>query len=71
MYLIAFEGIDNAGKTTQCQKLLGKLRTAGYHVVSTLDWTSELHNLIKNFFHRGEFSPHLKTVLFTAELLDH
>lgn len=71
MYIVAFEGIDNAGKTTQCLKLSERLKVAGYQVATTLDQPSPLHELIKSYFQRGEFSPHLKTLLFAAELLDH
>lgn len=71
MCIIAFEGIDNAGKTTQCSRLLERLRKNGYRAASTLDQPSELHELIKNYFQKGGFSPFLKTILFAAELFDH
>lgn len=71
MCIIAFEGIDNAGKTTQCSRLLERLRKNGYQVASTLDQPSELHGLIKNYFQKGGFSPFLKTIIFAAELFDH
>lgn len=71
MIIIAFEGIDNAGKTTQCLKLQKRLEIEGYQAVATIDQPSPIHKLIKSYFQRGRFSPHLKTLLFVAELFDH
>jgi len=35
--LIAFEGIDTSGKTTQARRLVTRLRESGYSVVSTVE----------------------------------
>lgn len=71
MHVIAFEGIDNAGKTTQCLELAERLRHDGHLVAITFEQPSVIHKLIKSCFQRGEFSPHLKTILSAAELFDH
>lgn len=71
MHIIAFEGIDNAGKTTQCLELARRLRYDGYLVAVTFEQPSAIHELIRSCFQIGEFSTHLKTLLFAAELFDH
>ncbi len=38
--LVAFEGIDGAGKTTQARMLAGRLEKAGFEVVSTKEPTN-------------------------------
>lgn len=69
MVIIAVEGIDNAGKTTQCKLLEERLKKLGYSVGNSLDQSTEIFDLIKKFFQQKNFSPTLKTFLFASEII--
>ena len=67
--IIAFEGIDNSGKTTQCHKLEKRLNTHGLGC-TLLESNFKIYQLIKDYFQTERFSPYLKTLLFATELFD-
>ncbi|MDZ7642432.1 MAG: dTMP kinase [Desulfurivibrio sp.] len=71
--LIAFEGIDGTGKSTQLKLLAGRLREAGLAVVTTCEPTDGPHGryLRQMFQRRAELSPAEELRLFIADRRDH
>jgi dTMP kinase len=70
MFHIAFEGIDNAGKTTIADCLQRRLLEKGSKVVVTKELTSKVGEIIlKHFEEDVKLSPKLKTYLFAADRL--
>jgi dTMP kinase len=71
--LIAFEGIDGTGKSTQISMLAGVLRQRGYEVVLTCEPTSgpygqKIRELYKS---RDSVSPAAELELFLADRREH
>jgi len=71
--LIAFEGIDGAGKTTQTKLLEEKLTTIGYDVISLHEptkgiWGKKIEDLVKNGRHG--ISPEIELNYFTSDRLE-
>jgi dTMP kinase len=70
--LIAFEGIDGAGKTKQAQVLKGHLSNLGYDIVLTKEPTDGLYGRrIKQLSHNRELSPAKEYELFVADRKEH
>ena len=70
MLHIAFEGIDNAGKTTLVEHLEVMLQNKGIKVGITKELTSEIGGIVlKHFKNDIQLSPKLKTYLFAADRL--
>jgi dTMP kinase len=71
--LIAIEGIDGAGKTTQVEMLVGALRAAGHEVVATKEPTSGPHGRrIRAMSTAGEpVSPADQLESFVADREEH
>jgi dTMP kinase len=65
--LIALEGIDNAGKTSHITHLKDKLEARGIKCLTTKELTSDIGILTLNYLKTGNFSPHLKTLMFAAD----
>jgi dTMP kinase len=70
--LIAFEGIDGAGKTKQAQVLKDHLSNFGYDIVLTKEPTDGLYGRkIKQLCHKRELSPAKEYELFVADRKEH
>ena len=65
--LIAFEGIDNAGKTTQMAELSTWLNVRQVRHIVSKELTTPIGHLIQSYFGSGVFTPVLKTLLFAAD----
>lgn len=71
--LIAFEGIDGVGKTTQANLLYNYLRTRGYHVLLTREPTDGLYGqkIRALFVSREKVTPREELDLFTNDRRQH
>lgn len=70
--LIAIEGIDGAGKTTQVELLVDALRAAGREVVATKEPTSGSHGQkIRELSTAGESTPAEQLEYFLADRAEH
>ena len=70
MLHVAFEGIDNAGKTTLIEHLEVMLQNKGLKVAITKELTSEIGSIVLEHFNNSiKLSPKLKTYLFAADRL--
>ena len=70
--LIAFEGIDGAGKTTQAEALRNYLSNLRYDVIVTKEPTEGLYGKkIKKLSHNRELSPEQEYELFIADRKEH
>ena len=71
--LIAFEGIDGSGKSTQVKILAANLEAAGHKVYTTFEPTnSYIGSLIRDIFsHRKDADHRTIAGLFVADRLDH
>ncbi len=70
--LVAFEGIDGAGKTTQVQLLAHHQRATGVEVVSTKEPTSGPHGTrLRASATTGRLSPGDELALFEADRREH
>lgn len=65
--LIAFEGIDNTGKTTQVLRVADWLRSRGYDVLISLELTTSIGQCFRAEFEAGKLSPRVKALLFAAD----
>lgn len=65
--LVAFEGIDNCGKTTQSNLVSAHFESLGIGCVVTRELTTPIGALIRSYFRREDFTPILKTLLFAAD----
>lgn len=70
MKVIAFEGLDNSGKSTQCSLLQTSLESLGYSVFLESGDVSMIYPTIRELFRRGGVSPHTNALLFAADLFD-
>ncbi|GBC71685.1 Thymidylate kinase [Candidatus Calditenuaceae archaeon HR02] len=70
--IVAIEGIDGAGKTTQAKRLVRFLRSKGMAAKYTAEPTSSvLGKMIKSYLRRGGVDPHLLALLFAADRIYH
>ena len=71
--LIAFEGIDGTGKSTQIELLARRLRRTGLEVVTTFEPTNGRHGrrLRELFSNRAELDPDRELELFMADRREH
>lgn len=69
--LVAFEGQDGAGKSSQIELLAESLRNNGYKVMTT-HWggSSNLHAAIKKFKEGRELNFQLYSLLYVCDLMD-
>lgn len=65
--LIVFEGIDNAGKTTQVAKLGNRLESKRIPHLITRELTTPIGRVIHSYLGKLAFTPVLKTLLFAAD----
>ncbi len=70
MRIIAFEGLDNSGKSTQCKILRDSLRNSGFKVVLPSELETVLYPVIRDLFARKVMRPLMNTLLFTASLIE-
>lgn len=70
--LIAFEGVDGAGKTTQLRLLADALRAAGREVVTTKEPTDgPIGRRIRQTAQTGRLPPEEELALFLADRREH
>jgi len=70
--LIAIEGIDGAGNTTQSRLLARWLRRRGFNVVLTKEPTNgPIGRLIRRRLSEGVADAHIDALLFAADRADH
>ena len=70
--LIAFEGIDGSGKTTQVQRLRASLESIGLQVVCTKEPTAGEHGAaLRASAFTGRLSPEKELQLFVADRKEH
>lgn len=70
--MIAIEGIDGAGKTTQARRLVKFLRSRGFQARYTSEPTgSWLGSEIRRFLRRRRVDPYLLALLFAADRVYH
>jgi len=65
--LVAFEGIDNAGKTTQVQSVTGRLVSQGKEVQISREMRTGIGQCFRTEFEAGRLSPRVKALLFAAD----
>jgi len=71
MIHIAFEGIDNSGKTTLAEALLEHLLDKGIRAELTKELTTPVDQIVKDAFVKGAYlSGSMKTYLFAANRLE-
>ncbi len=68
--LIAFEGLDNSGKTTQAVALANILEQDGYAIHLSKELSSDVGQLLRASFKGVSYSPIMKTLLFAADRQD-
>lgn len=70
--LVAFEGIDGSGKTTQAVRLACHLREAGFTVVLTKEPTTGPHGAkLRASASSGRLDPEAEVALFEADRREH
>lgn len=71
--LIAFEGIDGSGKSTQIRLLADYIKTSGQQVFTTFEPTDQyIGKIIRDIFsHRREATQETIAGLFVADRLEH
>jgi dTMP kinase len=71
--LIAFEGIDGSGKSTQIRLLAEHIKTSGQQVFTTFEPTDQyIGKIIRDIFsHRREATQETIAGLFVADRLEH
>jgi dTMP kinase len=65
--LVAFEGIDNAGKTTQVQSVADRLISQGKKVQISREMRTGIGQCFRTEFEAGKLSPRVKALLFAAD----
>lgn len=68
--LIALEGIDNVGKSSHLDQLERRLLARGVPCQITKELTTEVGEVIWKYLARGNFSSHMKTLLFAADRVE-
>lgn len=68
--LVAIEGLDNSGKSTQCARLADTLRNRNISVLRNDPASQCVHEVLADAFKKPGFSPERQTLLFAAELLE-
>ena len=70
--VIAIEGIDGAGKTTQAKRVVRRLKSLGYRAAYTSEPTNtRIGRLIKTELSGRITNPHKQALLFAADRIDH
>jgi dTMP kinase len=70
--VIAIEGIDGAGKTTQAKRVVRRLKSLGYRAAYTSEPTNtSIGRLIKKELSGRITNPHKQALLFAADRIDH
>ncbi|MEO0158688.1 MAG: dTMP kinase [candidate division WOR-3 bacterium] len=70
--IVAIEGIDGAGKTTQARRLVRFLNSKGVSSRYTSEPTgSGLGKIIRAYLRRGGIDPYLLALLFAADRVNH
>ena len=67
MFIIIFEGLDNAGKTTLISSLYEKLFSQGFRVVQSKELSTMIGAAFKIGLQNGIYSPINKTLLFASD----
>jgi len=71
-FLIALEGIDGAGKTTQARLLVKWLREKGFDARYTYEPTrGPFGRILRSMAHSRDVDPRLEALLFAADRLHH
>ena len=65
--LVAFEGIDNAGKTTQVKLVADWLKSCGWSTLISLEMRTGIGESFRAEFEIGKLSPRIKALLFAAD----
>ena len=65
--LVAFEGIDNAGKTTQLQGVAEQLMSQGKKIQVSREMRTGIGQCFRTEFEAGTLSPRVKALLFAAD----
>lgn len=65
--LIVFEGIDNAGKTTQIKVVADRLLSQGKRVHLSQEMRTGIGQCFKTEFEAGKLCPKVKALLFAAD----
>ncbi|MGB1277523.1 MAG: dTMP kinase, partial [Nannocystaceae bacterium] len=70
--MIALEGIDGSGTTSQARALASALRAQGYEVVVTCEPTKRrIGSLIRQALANDQLDPAALALLFAADRIDH
>jgi len=70
--LIAIEGIDGAGKTTQARKLVKWLRSKGLKARYTIEPTrGSIGRVLREMALKRDVDPRVEALLFAADRLEH
>ena len=65
--LVAFEGIDNAGKTTQVQHVADWVKSQGRNTLISREMRTGIGQCFRAEFESGKLSPRVKALLFAAD----
>jgi dTMP kinase len=65
--LVAFEGIDNAGKTTQVQHVADWVKSQGRSTLISREMRTGIGQCFRAEFEAGKLSPRVKALLFAAD----
>ena len=65
--LVAFEGIDNAGKTTQVQHVADWVKSRGWNTLISQEMRTGIGQCFRAEFEAGKLSPRVKALLFAAD----
>lgn len=68
--LVALEGIDNVGKSSHIDRLERGLLARGILCVVTKELSTPVGELVWRYLREGNFSSHLKTLLFAADRIE-
>ena len=68
--LVALEGIDNGGKSSHIDSLERRLLARGIDCQITKELSTPIGELVWKYLREGNFSPHLKTLLFAADRIE-
>ncbi len=68
--LVAIEGLDNSGKSTQCVQIAEAFRNRGVNVLRNESSSQRIHQVLVDAFKKLGFDPARQTLLFASELLE-